>query len=165
MYKRQSFIRGQISVVFVLAALYALALSIAGLKYGFLIGLCAGLLCIIPMLGSIVGLFIAVIVAWFQAGDLTYMGMIAGIFVVGQIIEGYVLTPKLVGESIGLHPLWVFFAIMAGGSLLGIVGMLLAIPIAAIISVLLAFGLHQYKKSLYYKPKSATKKATKKKTK
>lgn len=165
--KLSSFIRGQISVVMILAVLYAVALLVAGLKYGFLIGLCAGLLSIIPMLGSILGLLVAVAVAWFQTGEITYMAMIAGIFVAGQFIEGYLLTPKLVGESVGLHPLWVFFAIMAGGSLLGIVGMLIAIPVAAIISVLVAFGLHHYKKSAYYKakPKPKPKKKTAKNAK
>jgi len=161
--KLSSFVRGQISVVLILAFLYALALTIVGLKYGFLIGLAAGLLSFIPMLGSVLGLLIAVVVAWFQWGTIVNVGIIAGIFIAGQIIEGYVLTPKLVGDSVGLHPLWVFFAIMAGGSLLGIVGMLIAIPIAAIVSVLLAFGLHHYKKSPYYKPKAVPKKKTAKK--
>ena len=163
--KLSGFIRGQISVVFLLALLYAVALMVAGLKYGFIIGLCAGLLSIIPMLGSILGLVVAATVAWFQTGDFAYMGMIAGIFVAGQIIEGYVLTPKLVGESVGLHPLWVFFAVMAGGSLFGIVGMLLAIPVAAIASVLVAFGMHHYKKSAFYKASTKKKATQKNKTK
>jgi len=158
--KLSSFVRGQISVALLLAIGYAIALSIAGLKYGFLIGLTAGLLSVIPMVGSMVGLIVAVLVAWFQAGEWGYVAIIAGIFIAGQIIEGYILTPKLVGESVGLHPLWVFFALMAGGSLFGIVGMLLAIPVAAIASVLVAFGLHHYKKSPYYKKKQATKKKT-----
>ncbi len=156
--KLSSFVRGQISVALILAVGYAAALSLAGLKYGFLIGIMAGLLSIIPMVGSILGLVVAVTVAGFQTGEFSYMAIIAGIFIAGQIIEGYVLTPKLVGDSVGLHPLWVFFALMAGGSLFGIVGMLVAIPVAAVASVLVAFALHQYRKSPYYQKKPVTKK-------
>ena len=157
--KLSSFIRGQLTVVLILAIGYAIALSLAGLKFGLLIGICAGLLCIIPMVGSIAGLFVAVAVALIQtSGDFVYAGIIAAIFIAGQTIEGYFLTPKLVGDSVGLHPLWVIFALMAGGSLFGIVGMLIAVPVAAIASVLIAFGTAQYKKSKYYKAHAPLKK-------
>lgn len=148
--KLSGFVRGQISVAFILGVGYAVALALAGLKYGFLIGLAAGLLSVIPMVGSAVGLVIGVAVAWFQAGDIGFVLLIAGIFIAGQLIEGNFLTPKLVGDSVGLHPLWVFFALLAGGSLLGILGMFLAVPVAAVASVFIAFGLKRYKESAYY---------------
>ncbi len=171
--KLSGFIRGQITVAVVLGLAYAIMLTIAGLKYGFMIGLFSGFLSVIPMVGSAVGLIVSVAVAWFQAGDIMFVALVGGIFLGGQVIEGNFLTPKLVGDSVGLHPLWVFFALLAGGSLLGILGMFLAVPIAAVIGVLLAFAIAEYKKSAYYlepviekpapKKKSTTKKAPKKK--
>lgn len=149
--KLSGFVRGQISVAVILGITYAVALSIAGLKYGFLIGIGSGLLSVIPMVGSIVGLLLSVAVAWFQSGEITFVLIIAGIFIAGQIIEGNFLTPKLVGDSVGLHPLWVFFALLAGGSLLGILGMFLAVPVAAVIGVLLSYAIYRYKQSPYYK--------------
>ena len=157
--KISGFVRGQISVAAILAVIYAIALTIAGLKYGFLIGLVSGFLSIIPMVGSAVGLVVSVLVAWFQSGELSYVAIIAAIFLVGQIIEGNVLSPKIVGDSVGLHPLWVFFALLAGGSLFGILGMLLAVPIAAVAGVLLAFAITQYKTSPYYKSSKKPKKS------
>ena len=161
--KLSGFVRGQISVAVILAIVYAVALSVAGLKYGFLIGLVSGLLSIIPMVGSAIGLVVSVTVAWFQAYDLIYVAIIGGIFLAGQIIEGNILSPKIVGKSVGMHPLWVFFALLAGGSLFGILGMLLAVPVAAVAGVLLAFAITQYKGSPYYtgmkKPKPVRKKA------
>ena len=149
--KLSGFVRGQIIVAAVLGLGYAIALTIAGLKYGFLIGLTAGFLSIIPMLGSTLGLIISVAVAWFQSGELSYMAIIAAIFLVGQLIEGNILSPKVVGDSVGLHPLWVFFALLAGGALFGILGVLLAVPVAAVVGVLLSFGIKQYKSSSLYK--------------
>ena len=166
--KLSGFVRGQISVAVILGVVYAVALSIAGLKYGFLIGLASGLLSIIPMVGSVIGLVVSVIVAWFQAGDLIFVAIIAGIFLIGQIVEGNFLSPKIVGDSVGLHPLWIFFALLAGGSLFGILGMLLAVPIAAVAGVLLAFAIARYKSSPYYvsvkKNSAPKKKKLKKKT-
>jgi predicted PurR-regulated permease PerM len=151
--KLAGFIRGQLTVAFVLGLIYAIALTIAGLNYGFLIGVTAGFLSIIPMVGSTLGLIVSVLVAWFQAGEWSYVAIIAAIFIVGQIVEGNLLTPKLVGDSVGLHPLWILFALMAGGSLFGILGMILAVPVAAVIGVLMSFAIVQYKKSgLYKKP-------------
>lgn len=167
--KLSGFVRGQITVAVMLGIGYAIALTLAGLKYGFMIGLFSGFLSVIPMVGSAVGLIVSVAVAWFQAGEITYVVIIAAIFLAGQVIEGNFLTPKLVGDSVGLHPLWVFFALLAGGSLLGILGMFLAVPIAASIGVLLAFMISRYKVSAYYleaevEQVKTTKKATKKKT-
>lgn len=148
--KIAGFVRGQISVALFLGIAYAIALSLAGLKYGFLIGLFSGFLSIIPMVGSAVGLFVSVGVAWFQFYDIWFVIIIAAIFIIGQVIEGNILTPKFVGDSVGLHPLWVFFALLAGGSILGILGMFLAVPIAAVIGVLLTFSIEKYKQSAYY---------------
>lgn len=159
--KISGFVRGQLSVAFILGVAYAIALTIAGLKYGALIGLGAGLLSIIPMVGSAIGLTVSIVVAYFQSYDLIYVGIIAAIFFAGQLIEGNILSPKIVGNSVGLHPLWVFFALLAGGALFGIVGMLLAVPVAAVAGVLLAFALTQYKSSPLYKGKAKPKPKTK----
>ncbi len=156
--KLAGFVRGQLSIAFALAIIYALALSIAGLKFGFLIGLMAGILSIIPLVGSTIGLLVSVVIAWLQAGEWGYVGIIAAIFMTGQFIEGNFLTPKLLGKSVGLHPLWILFALLAGGNLFGIVGMLLAVPVAATIGVLLGFAIEEYKSSPYYKPKPRPKK-------
>lgn len=160
--KISGFVRGQISVAAFLGVAYAIALSIAGLKYGALIGFSAGLLSIIPMVGSTTGLLTSVVVAWVQSGDLGYVAMIAAIFVGGQLIEGNILTPKIVGDSVGLHPLWIFFALMAGGALFGVLGMLIAVPVAATIGVLSAFAIQEYKDSEFYK---SSKKPAKKRAK
>jgi predicted PurR-regulated permease PerM len=149
--KLSGFVRGQITVALILGTLYAVALMIAGLNYGFLIGVISGVLSIIPLVGSTVGLLMGVLVAWFQTGgDWVYVGTIALIFLGGQMIEGNILTPKLVGDSVGLHPLWVMFALMAGAALFGILGMLLAVPVAAIVGVLAGAGIAQYKSSTLY---------------
>lgn len=145
------FIRGQIMVCAILGIFYALALSLAGLRYGLLIGLGAGILSIIPMVGSTAGLLTAALVAWFQSGDWAYVATVIGIFVGGQLVEGNFLTPKIVGDRVGLHPLWIMLALMAGGALLGIVGMLLAVPAAIVVSVLSAFAIRRYKSSLLYR--------------
>ncbi|MCB9973328.1 MAG: AI-2E family transporter [Rhodospirillales bacterium] len=149
--KLSGFIRGQLTVAFLLGVAYAIALALAGLNYGILIGFMSGVLGVIPMVGSVVGLIVSVGVAFIQEGSLSYVGLIAGIFLAGQVIEGNFLTPKIVGDSVGLHPLWVFFALLAGGTLMGIVGMLIAVPVAAIVSVLLRFAIEQYKQSVYYR--------------
>ena len=168
--KLSGFIRGQFLVALSLAVIYAVALTIAGLDFGFLIGLCAGLLSIIPLVGSTIGLLVSVFVAWFQSGAWDFVAIIAAIFLIGQFVEGNILTPKLLGGSVGLHPLWILFALMAGGAMFGIVGMLLAVPVAAVIGVLAGFAITQYKNSSYYgsqtkkSPAPKAKKATAKKT-
>ncbi|MCS5597731.1 MAG: AI-2E family transporter [Alphaproteobacteria bacterium] len=163
------FIRGQLMVAFFLAIFYAIALKLAGLQYGVIIGLSAGFLSIIPMLGAIGGLIAATATAWLTTFEFGYTGLIAGIFIFGQILEGNFLTPKLVGDQVGLHPLWVIFAVMAGGALMGLAGMFLAVPIAAIIGVLIGFAISQYKATPLYTGKTkavkkAPTKAAKKKT-
>lgn len=174
------FIRGQLMVACFLGIFYAIALKLAGLQYGVIIGLSAGVLSIIPMLGAIGGLLAATATAWLTTFELGYTGIIAAIFIFGQIVEGNFLTPKLVGDQVGLHPLWVIFAVMAGGALMGIAGMFLAVPVAAIIGVLIGFGISRYKATQLYtgediaqntakkpvkaKKKPAAKAKTKKKT-
>ncbi|WP_435640234.1 AI-2E family transporter [Micavibrio aeruginosavorus] len=149
--KLGGFIRGQLTVSFILGMVYALALTIAGLNYGFLIGVVTGILSVIPYVGSTFGLVASLGIAWFQTGgDWSYIGIIAAIFLVGQFIEGNFITPRIMGQAVGLHPLWILFALLAGGTLLGLVGMLLAVPVAVIISVLVRFAVRQYKASLYY---------------
>ncbi len=161
--KLSGFIRGQLTVAFLLGIIYAIALSIAGLNYGFLIGITAGVLSIIPLVGSTVGLLISVAVAWFQAGEISYVAIIAAIFIVGQIVEGNILSPKLLGDSVGLHPLWILFALMAGGALFGILGMLLAVPVAAVVGVIGGFAIQQYKRtSLYQRNQISDKKVVEK---
>ena len=156
--KISGFIRGQFLIAAFLAVIYAGALTAAGLDYGFFIGIAAGLLSIIPLLGSLIGLVIAVIVAWFQAGDIAYTGMIAAIFLAGQFVEGNFLTPKILGENVGLHPLWILFALMAGAAAFGITGMLIAVPLAASIGVLASYALGRYRASEWYGAEKITKK-------
>lgn len=160
--KVSGFVRGQLTVAFILGLIYALALTLAGLDYGFLIGLTAGFLSIIPLLGSSLGLVASVAVAWFQSGEFIFVGIIATIFVVGQFVEGNILTPKILGKSVNMHALWILFAIMAGASVMGIAGMLLAVPVAATIGVLLGYALERYKDSDVYHEGEATEKAAKK---
>lgn len=144
------FLRGQLSVCVILSVVYVLALMAVGLNYSVVIGLLAGMLSFIPFIGSMIGLVAATSVAWFQFQSIGWVVAVLAIFLAGQVLEGNVLTPKLVGEKIGLHPLWVIFALMAGGSLLGFVGMVIALPVAAVIGVLVRFTLTQYTTSAAY---------------
>jgi predicted PurR-regulated permease PerM len=162
--KIAGFVRGQLAVAFSLGVIYAIALFIAKLNFGILVGLSAGLLSIIPLVGSTFGLIISVAIAWFQSGELYYVALIGSIFLVGQFIEGNFLTPKLLGKSVGMHSLWILFALMAGANLFGIVGMLIAVPIAASLGVLAGFILEKYKNSPYYKGKPKPSKKNKAKT-
>jgi predicted PurR-regulated permease PerM len=123
-----------------------------GLKLGMLIGLVAGLISFIPYLGTATGVVLGLLAAVVQAQglDLGLLLMVAGVFVAGQMLEGYVLTPRIVGDRIGLHPMAVIFAIMAGGQLFGFLGMLLALPVAAVANVLLRFAHERYRQSDLY---------------
>jgi predicted PurR-regulated permease PerM len=145
------FVRGQIGVCLILGSYYALGLTLTGLNFGFLIGFVSGLITFIPYVGSMTGLVIggSVAIAQFWP-DPTPIAVVIGIFLVGQFIEGYVLAPKLVGQSVGLHPVWLMFALFAFGSLLGFVGLLLAVPLAAAVGVLARFALRQYLASPLY---------------
>ena len=144
------FIRGQSMVCLCLGGFYALGLSVVGLDFGFVIGATAGLLSFVPYVGTIFGVISSLSLAFFQFDDPSRILMVVGVFVIGQGLEGYVLTPKLVGESIGLNAVWVMFALMAGASVFGFVGLLLAVPVAAILAVLIRFGIQRYKDSPLY---------------
>ncbi|SLN29042.1 pheromone autoinducer 2 transporter [Roseovarius gaetbuli] len=147
-----SFIRGMGTVCLVLGTYYAIALMLVGLQFGLVVGAFAGLITFIPYVGSIVGGVLAVGLALFQFwGDWLSIGLVAAIFVSGQVIEGNVLTPKLVGSSVGLHPVWLIFALSAFGTLFGFVGMLVAVPVAASLGVITRFALRQYKDSRLYR--------------
>ncbi len=145
------FARGQASVCLVLAAYYALGLSLVGLEFGLVVGLGIGMISFIPYVGSITGLVVSVGIALAQFSDWGPVFIVLGVFVVGQVLEGYVLTPRLVGNRVGLHPVWVIFALLAGGTLFGFVGLLLAVPIAAVIGVLMRFATQQYLASRYFR--------------
>jgi predicted PurR-regulated permease PerM len=156
------FVRGQAGVCLILGAFYAVALSLAGLNFGVLIGMISGLITFIPYVGSLTGLLLASVVAIAQFWpDWTWILLIIGIFFFGQFLEGYILQPKLVGESAGLHPVWLMFALFAFGYLFGFVGLLLAVPIAAAMGVLLRFGLQQYMASSLYTGDAPVKKRAK----
>jgi len=145
------FIRGQTAVCLILGSFYALSLALAGLNFGILIGLLSGLITFIPYVGSLTGLILSVGVAVAQfAPDWMMVLLIAGIFFFGQFLEGNFLVPKLVGDSVGVHPVWLMFALFAFGVLFGFVGLLLAVPLAAAISVLLRFALRRYMESPLY---------------
>ena len=147
-----SFIRGQGTVCLILGSYYAIALMLAGLNFGLVVGFIAGLISFIPYVGALFGGILAIGLALFQFwGDWLSIGLVAGIFAVGQFLEGNILTPKLVGSSVGLHPVWLLFALSVFGSLFGFVGMLVAVPIAAVIGVLIRYGIEKYKESLLYR--------------
>jgi len=144
------FIRGQLSVCLILGIFYSIGLKLVGLELGLLVGFIAGIISFIPYVGSITGFVVGCILAFAQYGDITHVLYVVGVFMLGQFIEGNFLTPKLVGESVGLHPVWVMFALLAGGVLLGFLGLMLAVPLAAIIGVLVRLAIKRYKLSSLY---------------
>ncbi len=145
-----SFLRGQLLVMLSLSLIYSVGLGIVGLDVALLVGLIAGLVSFVPYLGFIVGIVIASVAALMQFGDTTHLFYVGIVFVIGQALEGMVLTPYLVGDRIGLHPVAVIFAVLAGGQLFGFLGILLALPVAAIIAVILRYLHEQYKSSSMY---------------
>lgn len=147
------FVRGQGLVVLILSVFYAGALAVIGLNFGILIGIIAGLLSFIPFVGTLVGFIVSVGVAaaqWWPTGDWIWIVLTAAIFVAGQLVEGNYLQPKLVGGSVGLHPVWLIFALFAFTMLFGFVGTLVAVPAAAMVAVLVRFALKQYLASPFY---------------
>ena len=145
------FVRGQGSLCLILGCYYAIGLSVAGLNFGLLIGFFAGMISFVPYVGSFVGLVLAIGVAlvqfWPQYGHII---AVAAVFLTGQFLEGNVLQPKLVGHSVGLHPVWLMFALFAFGSIFGFVGTLIAVPTSAAIAVLVRFALSRYLQSELY---------------
>lgn len=147
-----AFIRGMGLVCLILGSYYAIALMLVGLQFGLVVGFIAGLITFIPYVGALVGGVLAVGLALFQFwGDWLYVALVAGVFALGQFLEGNILTPKLVGDSVGLHPVWLILALSVFGALFGFVGMLVAIPVAAAFGVLARFAAEQYKKSRLYR--------------
>lgn len=146
------FVRGQGTLCLVLGAMYATGLTLTGLNFGILIGLFAGLISFIPYVGSLTGLVLAVGVAFVQFWpDWTMVAAVAGVFFVGQFIEGNILQPRLVGKSVGLHPVWLMFSLFAFGALFGFVGLLIAVPASAAVAVLVRFAISRYLESPLYK--------------
>lgn len=145
------FVRGQASVCLALGTWYAIGLTLVGLDFGLLVGIAAGLISFVPYLGTGLGLIVGLGLAVAQFDTWLPIGLVAAVFASGQILEGYVLTPRMVGERVGLHPVWVLFALMAGGALLGFTGVLLAVPAAAVIGVLVRFAISRYLQSPLYR--------------
>lgn len=147
-----AFIRGQLTVMLFLGTFYALGLMLIGLDFGAFVGLFAGLISFIPYVGSIVGGALAIGLALFQFwGDWIWIAAVAAVFASGQFIEGNILTPKLVGSSVGLHPVWLMFALSAFGYMFGFFGLLIAVPAAAAVGVLSRFFLGEYMNSRLYR--------------
>ena len=145
-----AFLRGQFLVMLILGVMYGIGLWAVGLDLGLLIGIIAGLLTFVPYLGPTSGVVLGVIAALVQYGDWKHVLGVLAVFGIGQVIESYLLTPKLVGDRIGLHPVAVIFAVLAGGQLFGFLGMLLALPVAAVANVLLRYAHERYTHSRLY---------------
>ena len=144
------FIRGQLSVCLILGSFYSIGLYFVGLELGVLVGFIAGLISFIPYVGSISGFVISLGIAFAQYDSIIPILQVIGVFAVGQFLEGNFLTPKLVGDSIGLHPVWIMFALLAGGVLLGFLGLMIAVPTAGILGVLIRHAIDNYKHSNLY---------------
>ncbi|WP_208437648.1 AI-2E family transporter [Bartonella taylorii] len=146
------FVRGQGTVCLILGGYYAIGLTITGLNFGLLIGMFIGLISFVPYIGTMSGFVLSVGVAWvqFYPNNWVWIVVVMVLFLIGQFIEGYILQPKLVGSSVGLHPVWLMFALFAFSSLFGFTGMLVAVPAAAAVGVLVRFALHTYLNSQMY---------------
>lgn len=144
------FIRGQLSVCLILGTFYSVGLYLVGLELGVLVGFIAGLISFIPYVGSITGFVVSMGIAFAQFDSLMPIVQVVVVFGIGQFLEGNFLTPKLVGDSIGLHPVWIMFALLAGGVLLGFLGLMIAVPAAGVIGVLIRHVIDNYKHSHLY---------------
>jgi predicted PurR-regulated permease PerM len=146
------YLRGQALVCLCLATLYSVGLSAVGLQFGFVIGLIAGLISFIPFVGTLVGATLSIGMALAQFPPEWFgVAKVAAVFLAGHLLEGNVLSPKLVGDRVGLHPVWIMFALLAGGSLFGFVGVLIAVPVAAIVGVVMRHLLGRYHASRFYR--------------
>jgi predicted PurR-regulated permease PerM len=145
------FIRGQTNVCLFLGTFYGIGLTLCGLNFGLIIGLISGILTFIPYVGALFGFVVGITVAFFQFGsDWTSIGLVALVFGIGQFLEGNIVAPRLVGDKVGLHPAWLIFGMLAGGALFGFTGILLAVPVTAVIGVLVRFFIGKYMQSAYY---------------
>ncbi|MCS4532756.1 AI-2E family transporter [Neisseria montereyensis] len=147
------FLRGQLLVMLIMGIIYGVGLMLTGLDSGFAIGMIAGILVFVPYLGAFTGLLLATVAALLQFGSWQGLLMVWAVFGVGQFLESFLITPKIVGDRIGLSPFWVIFALMAFGQLMGFVGMLVGLPLAAVTLVLLREGADAYFKSRFYRHK------------
>ena len=145
-----AFIRGVSMVCLSLAIYYAAALTLIGLQFGLAVGLFAGLAAFVPVFGAVVAFVLALLLALGQFSQWSSIALVIGVFAIGQVLEGYVFTPRFVGHRVGLHPVWILFALMAGGALFGFVGILLAVPVGAAIGVVTRFAFHRYRASAYF---------------
>ena len=146
-----SFIRGQGTVCLIMGIFYAVGLMAVGLNFGLVVGSFAGLITFIPYVGALLGGVLAIGLAVFQFwGEWIWIGAVALVFALGQFLEGNIITPRLVGQSVGLHPVWLIFALSVFGALFGFVGMLVAVPVAAMMGVLMRFAIGKYKESPLY---------------
>ena len=156
-----AFVRGMIAVCLVLGIYYATALSLIGLEFGLIIGFIAGLVSFIPYVGALLGGVLAIGLALIQFwGDFELVALVVGVFVVGQIFEGNILTPKLVGNSVGLHPVSLILALSLFGAFFGFIGLLLAVPLAASAGVILRFFIKKYKMSRLFLGENGSKRNT-----
>jgi predicted PurR-regulated permease PerM len=146
-----AWVRGQILVSLLLGTYYAVALTFAGLELGLIVGMTAGLISFIPYVGTLVGGLLAVGLAAVQFGSWREIGIIAAVFMAGNLVEGYVIYPRIIGERVSLHAVWVIFALLAGGVVAGFLGVLLAVPAAAAIGVLARFWLQRYRDSAFFR--------------
>lgn len=144
------FLRGQLNVCVMMAIFYGVGMALVGLESAFLVGAIAGILLVIPYAGTVLTALLALGLAWAQFSELQPVLLVGVVFVAGQMIEGSFLTPKLVGDKVGLHPMWLIFGMLAGGTLLGVVGVLLAVPLTAILGVLVKFLIEEYRESALY---------------
>ncbi|MEY3269507.1 MAG: hypothetical protein RL480_2267 [Pseudomonadota bacterium] len=145
------FVRGQSLVCLILALFYAVGWSVIGLDYAIILGLLAGVLGFVPFLGVIFAVVLSLLIALGQWGlDPLQLGLVAGVFMVGQVLESSVLTPNLIGNRIGLHPVWVLFAVFAGGQVAGVAGVFFAVPVGAVLGVIVRAALAHYRASQFY---------------
>lgn len=151
--KIAGFIRGQLMVSIILGLFLGISLQLIGLNLGFILGLLMGFLSFIPVVGGLLGMALTLLVALVQFGIFVWepYAIILAVFLVGSLLESFILTPKCVGDGVGLHPVWIIFALLAGNALLGIVGMLLAVPVAAVVSEILPISVKLWRNSDYYK--------------
>ena len=145
------FLRGQLMVMLIMGLIYGFGLMFVGLDSGFAIGMIAGILVFVPYLGAFTGLLLATLAALLQFGSWQGLFMVWGVFAIGQFLESFFITPQIVGDRIGLSPFWVIFSLMAFGQLMGFVGMLVGLPLAAVTLVLLREGVDSYFKSGFYR--------------
>lgn len=145
------YIRGQLNVCLLLSTYYGIGLTIIGVDLSLLLGFLSGFLILIPFMGTFIAFTLTFTIGYFAFGFSAKLGVIVGLYVIGYLMENYILTPKIIGDRIGLHPLWIMFAVFACGSLFGFIGIFFAIPIAGIIKVLIKYALEAYKSSKVYK--------------